>query len=329
MKKAAFIIAEIVLLVSIVAFVSKTGKSQVYEVERSDQSTLRKVEAVYGTQYSSIKGLKTFRAMPTKDVPMEQLNPFIFLNHHGPQEFSVSNSGLPFGPHPHKGFETITFILEGDIQHKDSKGFVSTITSGGVQWMTAGKGIIHSELSSREFKEKGGKVNILQLWVNLPAALKNVEPNYQGLQQKDIPAIKLDNNKTTLHLISGKHNGQQGPAESLTDLFMSWIDFSEGGTFQTEVDPEKVIFLYTVNGSLKINGKEVNQRKLVTFSGDGEDIDIKAGKESTILFGYGDPINEPIASKGPFVMNTDEEIRKAYKDYQAGKFGTWKNRKGE
>ncbi|HVG40743.1 MAG TPA: pirin family protein, partial [Chitinophagaceae bacterium] len=148
---------------------------------------MKKIKAIHKAVYEPIGDLVTYRALPANGVAMNQLDPFIFLNHHGFQQYPPHNNGLPFGPHPHRGFETVTFILQGDLMHKDSSGGGSIISAGGVQWMTAGKGLIHAEISSEEFKQKGGQLEILQLWINLPAKYKMVAPKYIGLQQKDIP----------------------------------------------------------------------------------------------------------------------------------------------
>ncbi|HEV7621954.1 MAG TPA: pirin family protein, partial [Flavisolibacter sp.] len=147
---------------------------------------MRTIKALHKAQYEPIDDLVTYRAMPTKEVPMNLLDPFIFLNHHGRQKYPPRNRGLPFGPHPHRGFETVTFILEGDLMHKDTSGSASVINESGIQWMTAGKGLIHAEISSDEFKQHGGYLEILQLWINLPAKDKLIEPKYTGLQKKDI-----------------------------------------------------------------------------------------------------------------------------------------------
>ena len=144
---------------------------------------MKTIKANHKAEYQPIADLVTYRAMPTKQVTMNQLDPFIFLNHHGWQEYKPGNNGLPFGPHPHRGFETVTFILEGDLTHKDSSGAESVIKAGGVQWMTAGSGLVHAEISSEEFKKKGGPLEILQLWVNLPAKYKMTQPKYVGLQK--------------------------------------------------------------------------------------------------------------------------------------------------
>src|SRR5439155_27053283 len=142
------------------------------------------IKAKHKAEHEPIADLVTYRAMPTRMMPMNELDPFIFLNHHGWQQYPPNNAGLPFGPHPHKGFETVTFIIEGDLVHKDSTGYTSNIKKGGIQWMMAGSGIIHAELSSEEFKQNGGPVEILQLWLNLPSRLKNTAPHYIGLQKE-------------------------------------------------------------------------------------------------------------------------------------------------
>src|ERR1700712_2282057 len=168
---------------------------------------MRTIKAKHKALYEPIADLATYRAMPTNSVAMNQIDPFIFLNHHGRQEYLPKNHGLPFGPHPHRGFETVTFILEGDLTHKDSSGSESVIKEGGVQWMRAGSGLIHAEVSSPEFKAKGGPLEILQLWVNLPAKYKMTEPKYVGLQTGDIPVAEYDNGKVAAHMVAGDWNG--------------------------------------------------------------------------------------------------------------------------
>ncbi len=256
-------------------------------------------------------------------MPMETLDPFIFLNHHGPQTYRPKNQGLPFGPHPHRGFETVTFILEGDIKHKDTGGYESTIQAGGIQWMTAGSGLIHAEVSSEEFKEKGGPLEILQLWLNLPGKYKMHLPQYYGLQKADIPLVSLDEGNVTLHLVAGNWEGTAAPIKSLTDVQLSWITFKQGGKYATTVPVAHNIFLYVVRGSVTVNGQPAHALHLVEFNHDDEAIIIEATEDSVILFGYAAPYNEPILAYGPFVMNTEAEIKTAYADYQAGKFGVW------
>src|ERR1700741_5011352 len=151
-----------------------------------DGITIRTIEGVYPAQRDDIADLVTRRPVPGPHI--DQVDPFLFLNHHGPQVYRPGNAGLPFGPHPHRGFETVTFILDGELMHRDSGGHESVITAGGVQWMTAGSGLVHAELSPERFLREGGRLEILQLWVNLPARLKMTRPRYQGVQREQIPA---------------------------------------------------------------------------------------------------------------------------------------------
>ncbi|HLG41477.1 MAG TPA: pirin family protein, partial [Chitinophagaceae bacterium] len=182
---------------------------------------MRTIKGVHNAVYEPIADLVTYRAMPSPAIPMNAVDPFIFLNHHGWQEYSPENQGLPFGPHPHRGFETVTFILEGDLTHKDSNGNQSVILAGGVQWMVAGKGLIHAEISSDEFKSKGGPLEILQLWINLPAKYKMTEPFYKGLQKADIPEVLVDDGKVIVHIIFGNCKGVGAPFQPFTDIHLS------------------------------------------------------------------------------------------------------------
>ncbi len=278
--------------------------------------TIKKIEEAVN---APVGDLITFRALPTNSI--EHIDPFIFLNHHGYQVYPENNFGLPFGPHPHRGFETVTFIVHGDLTHKDSSGSESVIKAGGVQWMTAGRGLIHSEVSSEEFMKNGGELEILQLWVNLPAKLKMNEPKYVGLQEKDIPGIDYDNGKVTIHAVSGDWEGTKGAFNPLVDIQLATINFVEGGSYRTSIDAERNIFFYVIKGKVNVNGSKAKMHQLVEFNNDGTDLEIKAQEESIILLGNAVPFNEPIVAQGPFVMNSSEEIRQAYHDYRNGKFG--------
>jgi len=282
---------------------------------------MRTIKAQHKAVYEPVADLITYRAMPIQSAPMNLIDPFIFLNHHGRQEYQAHNNGLPFGPHPHRGFETLTFILEGDLTHKDSSGIVSVIKEGGVQWMTAGSGLIHAEVSSDEFKATGGPLEILQLWVNLPAKYKMIDPKYVGLQKEDIPVVELDNGKVAAHIVSGEWEGTKGPFEPLTDIHLSFIYFKEGGKYTIQIPKEQNVFLYIVKGEIKVNGDFARIHHLVEFNHDGKTIEMKATVDAVILFGYATPFNEPFFAYGPFVMNTREEIMQAYEDMKNGKFG--------
>lgn len=264
-----------------------------------------------------IGDLVTRRPLP--GLKIDQLGAFLFLNHHGPQVYAPGNKGLPFGPHPHRGFETVTFILEGELAHRDSAGHESIIREGGVQWMTAGSGLVHAEISPDGFKKVGGPLEILQLWVNLPARLKMTAPRYTGVQRDEIPAIAVGKD-VTLNLVSGEWQGQAGAITSLTGVFMTTVEMKAGGRISFDDLAGRDVFCYVVKGEAAINGSDIRHWNLVEF-GAGDTVDIAAVKDTVLLFGHAEPIYEPVVAHGPFVMNTTDEIRQAYADYQAGKFG--------
>jgi redox-sensitive bicupin YhaK (pirin superfamily) len=279
----------------------------------------RTVRNVFPAVRDDIADLHTYRALPTQHVDI--IDPFLFLNHHGLQTYAPGNRGLPFGPHPHRGFETVTFIIEGDIAHRDSGGHESVIGPQGVQWMTAGRGLVHSEVSSDDFKEKGGPLEILQLWVNLPARLKMTDPRYIGLQGDQIPVYETDQGRVKVRLTSGEWEQHQGPFKPLTDITLMTLDLKASGQLDMRIAPERNIFFYVIRGEVQVNGQRVEKRHLVEFAHDGEQLDIQASTDAMILLGHAKPYQEPVVAHGPFVMNTREEIQQAILDYQAGKFG--------
>jgi redox-sensitive bicupin YhaK (pirin superfamily) len=282
-----------------------------------------------------IGDLHTWRPLPNN--VLDQLDPFLFLNHHGPQVYPPGNRGLPFGPHPHRGFETVTFIVEGSLTHRDTGGHESVIEAGGVQWMTAGSGLEHAEVSPEKFLREGGPLEILQLWVNLPARLKMTEPRYVGLQKNEIPALESASG-VVVNLISGgwdKRGAAEGeggwkppldgtatgPIPSLTGVFMSTIEFAGSGSIALPAPKHRTIFLYVVRGGVRVGDREAGAFHLLEMNDDGDEIVIAAAAAGTILlFGHADPIREPVVSYGPFVMNTREEIVQAIRDYENGKF---------
>lgn len=282
---------------------------------------MRTIKRIHKAEYRPIADLVTYSPLPTRSL--QQIDPFIFLNHHGFQTYPAQNQGLPFGPHPHRGMETVTFILEGDIMHKDSSGHESVIGPGGVQYMTAGRGLIHAEVSSSEFKKKGGDLEILQLWLNLPAAKKMIQPNYVGLQKEEIPAFELDGGKLKVQQLFGEWDGVKGAFEGTFPLTLSTIYLKQGGKFEKEIPTEENIFFYIVSGELRINGEEILFRNLVEFTNTGEKIQVEALEDAILILGHARPFNEPMVAQGPFVMNTHQQIYEAYQDYQAGKFGSW------
>lgn len=283
---------------------------------------MRTLKNVHKALSEPIGDLITYRAIPTSSI--EYIDPFLFLNHHGPQEYPMNNNGLPFGPHPHRGMQTVTFILDGDIAHYDNGGNESIIEAGGIQWMSAGKGLIHSENSSDSFKANGGKLEILQLWVNLPAKLKMSEPHYKGLQKDSIPSIKLDDGKAEFKLITGDFEGHEGPIKSNMNIVLGTIKLNKGADISLNAPEENNIFYYVVKGKIITNNETINEKELAEFEKEGTKINCKAETDSFLLYGHATPLNEPVVFQGPFVMNTQAEIMQAYEDYRNGKFGRHK-----
>lgn len=278
------------------------------------------VVAVHPAVRDDIGDLVTRRPLPGARVP--QIDPFLFLNHHGPQTYAPRNRGLPFGPHPHRGFETVTFIVQGELTHRDTAGHESVIRAGGVQWMTAGRGLVHAEVSSEEFKARGGPLEILQLWVNLPARLKMTAPRYVGLQGDAIPALPTPDGRGTTHLIAGEWEGHHGPIDTLTGVFMATVELAPGGSIGLAGIEGRSVFLYVVRGDVGVNGRDVAAHHLVELTRDGDALELTARTPALVVLGHADPIGEPVVAHGPFVMNTRAEIQQAIIDYEAGKFGT-------
>ncbi|MBD8602818.1 pirin family protein [Pseudomonas sp. CFBP 8771] len=282
----------------------------------------RTVLQQFPAQRDDIGDLITRRPLPGPGI--EQLDPFLFLNHHGPQTYPPNNQGLPFGPHPHRGFETVTFILKGELSHLDSGGHESIIGAGGVQWMTAGSGLVHAELSPQSFKREGGPLEILQLWVNLPGRLKMTPPAYVGLQRADTATITEP--LAEVRLISGEyvsdgHGARRGPIESLTGLCLMTVHLQAGARLSLPAPWGENVFLYVVDGEAEIAGTPLQSHHLVELDETHDRVTVEATGPATLLYGHGAPLGEPVASYGPFVMNTREEIQQAFADYQAGKFG--------
>ena len=252
---------------------------------------------------------------------LEQISPFILLHHAGPKQHQAGKEALHIGAHPHRGFEPVTFLFSGELHHQDSLGNDSIISSGGVQWTTAGRGIVHSESSSKRFNETGGTFELIQLWVNLPADLKMSPPAYQGFQAKDIPSFVSEDGKARVNVVSGKFGELTGPINSLTNITAYTIMLEADGKIDLEAASKQNVMLYQLNGNGRVNGVNIGNKQLVEFENDGDLVILEAQSKSKLLFLTGKPINEPMASWGPYVMNTQTEILEAMRDYQMGKMG--------
>ena len=274
----------------------------------------REILSLHRAMRDDIQDLVTRRPLPGQGLP--QVDPFLFLTHHGPQTYPSPNRGLPFGPHPHRGFETVTFILAGSLAHHDSGSGASVVETGGVQWMTAGSGLVHAELSPEQFKQNGGPLEILQLWVNLPARLKMTDPVYTP-----VPAAAMVQSSpgkgVSMRAVSGT---QDAPVHSLTDVMLGIVAIEPGGQADLPAPSGRNVLFYTVEGEAAIDGKPVPEHTLAQLT-DGDRVEVTSDGGCRILFGHADPIGEPVVAHGPFVMNTQAEIAQAVRDYQAGRFG--------
>ena len=252
----------------------------------------------------------------------KQMSPFLMLDYAGPYEFSATSERKGVGSHPHRGFETVTIVYEGEVSHKDSTGEGGTIGPGEVQWMTAGAGILHEEYHSENFAKNGGNLRMVQLWVNLPAIHKMAKPGYQAIFNQQIPNFSLDNFAGTGRVIAGNYLQHQGPANTFTP--MNVIDFTlKKGTSLTIPSPDGWnTSLVILQGAIQAQeGSIARDAQMLMFSADGVNISITALEDSVALFLSGEPIEEPIVGYGPFVMNTKAEIEQAIDDFNNGKFG--------
>lgn len=274
----------------------------------------REVLSLHRAVRDDIQDLVTRRPLPAPGLP--QVDPFLFLNHHGPQIYPPNNTGLPFGPHPHRGFETVTFILDGSLAHHDSGSGASVVEAGGVQWMTAGSGLVHAELSPDEFKRTGGPLEILQLWVNLPSRLKMTEPAYVPVAATKMASSEPGDGASML-TVSGT---EEAPIRSMTDVMLAIVSIEPGGKADLSAPTGRNVLFYTVGGEVTIGEKAIGEHSLVKLS-DGDRIEVSSERGCRILFGHASPIGEPVVAHGPFVMNTEAEIAQAVRDYQAGRFG--------
>lgn len=252
-------------------------------------------------------------------------SPFLMLDWAAPTVFPPRDEPHGVGPHPHRGFETVTIVYDGEVDHRDSAGHADRILAGDVQWMTAGAGVVHEEFHGAKVAAKGGTVSMAQLWVNLPAADKMVAPRYQAISARDIPVVGFDGGH--LRVIAGTHRGAEGaattgPARTHTPLSVWDGTLAAGGRFETRVPAGWTTMVVVLSGGLAIGGREVEAARVAMLGRDGESVVLVGGAEGAkFLFLAGEPIDEPIVAHGPFVMNTRDEIHAAIVDYNAGRMG--------
>ena len=250
------------------------------------------------------------------------LSPFLLLDYAGPMEFSPTNERRGVGEHPHRGFETVTIVYQGEVEHRDSSGGGGSIGPGDVQWMTAASGLVHEEFHGRDFARTGGTLEMVQLWVNLPAKDKMGPPRYQGILNKQIPAVDLPGGHGTMRIIAGEFADSKGPAHTYTPMNIWDLQLSSDQQTLLTLPDGYTTALVVLKGSVRVNDSEVvGAAEVALFDRTGTTISIDSEEDTRALLLCGQPIAEPIVGQGPFVMNTPQEIRSAIEDYQNGKMG--------
>lgn len=285
---------------------------------------MRNVSKVYNPKSSHWvgDGFLVYPLFTHMDEVDKGTNPFLMLDHAAPQYFEPNNEQpRGVGEHPHKGFETVTIAYAGEVEHRDSTGGGGVIKQGDVQWMTAGAGVTHQEFHSKEFSQKGGLFEMVQLWVNLPKAHKNTQPKYQHLPKERIPVVSIGDGEA--RIIAGEYENTRGAASTFTPLNVWDISIKEDGNITLDIPASHNLSLVILRGNVIINNSQkASETQLVRFENASGAVSIKAmGGDAKILLLSGEPIDEPVVGYGPFVMNTKEEINQAIDDYRRGEFG--------
>ncbi len=283
-----------------------------------------KYRTIKTTEYAATYNMGGFpvrQAFPSSTTA--NIDPFLLLHHADaktPTHIPVSQAGV--GPHPHRGFSPVTYIFKGGVHHRDSRGNDNVVYEGGVQWMNAGMGIIHSERPPKDIFERGGRQEIIQLWVNMPAKNKMDQPAYHPFTKEEIPVIEADNGKVKINVVSGELNEVKGKTPTLSAVNTYTAEIKAGGKFSFKVPASHNAFIYLLDGKLKLNNEtEISGKHATVFNNDGEGFETEALEDTRFFVGSGEPLNEPIASHGPFVMNNETQIMEAFRDYQMGKMG--------
>lgn len=252
----------------------------------------------------------------------QHLSPFLLLDYAGPMRFEPAARPRGVGQHPHRGFETVTIVYEGEVEHRDSTGAGGKIGPGDVQWMTAASGILHEEFHSPAFTRTGGTLEMVQLWVNLPAKDKMAAPGYQTLLDADIPSAPLPGNAGTVRVIAGEYAGHAGPARTFTAINVWDVRLGKDHSSQFELPEGHTAALVVLHGTVQVNETQIaREGQLVMLDRAGSDVLLEANTDATVLLLSGEPIDEPIVGHGPFVMNSQAEIHQAIADFDGGRFG--------
>jgi redox-sensitive bicupin YhaK (pirin superfamily) len=280
--------------------------------------TSRSIKHILDSEHLEMGPMSVKQPLPKGDL--RRVSPFILLHHFGPKSAPPGTDPLDLGGHPHRGFEPVTFLYDGGIRHRDSLGNEGTLSAGDVQWMTAGKGIVHSEKASPEFLEKGGTLEGIQLWVNLPRAYKMIEPGYQDIPAGKIP--KVEKQGVSVEVVAGAYENQQGPAKTQTAILALKVNFSEEAKLEIPIPKGFNAMGYLLSGELNFpEGEKARAEQMIIFHNEGEGVSLKGAPGTRLLFLAGEPIDEPLATYGPFVMNSQAELWDAIRDYQSGEMG--------
>jgi redox-sensitive bicupin YhaK (pirin superfamily) len=259
-----------------------------------------------------------FNAIP--DV-VRRMSPFLLLDYGPEHSFAPTTAKRGVGSHPHRGFETVTIAFQGSVAHRDSTGGGGVIGPGDVQWMTAAGGILHEEFHEEGFARRGGAFQMAQLWVNLPKAHKMDAPRYQPITEKDIGVAKLPKDAGTVRVIAGEHGGVRGPAKTYTPIELFDVRLNAGGKAELSIPARHNVGVLVMKGDVAFGDRKARANELVLFENDGDRIVIEAASDAQLLVLGGEPIDEPVVQYGPFVMNSEREIREAIVDFNSGKFG--------
>ena len=286
-------------------------------------SGLKQVSGIHapGSSYWVGDGFPVRNLFPSNGVS-EAVNPFLMFDYAGPATFPPSDKPRGVEEHPHRGFETVTIAYQGSVDHRDSSGNAGSIGPGDVQWMTAASGVVHEEKHGKAFTEAGGTFEVVQLWVNLPAAHKMTAPRYQAIVNADIPVVALGEGASA-RVIAGTLRGVRGPARTVTPVGLFDLRLSAGAKSRVEIPEGHNGAVALLSGDVLLNGSSAlkSDAKIAILSREGSAVEIEALADSKLLILSGEPINEPVVSHGPFVMNTQEEIRQAFADYRSGRMG--------
>lgn len=282
---------------------------------------MKKIQGVYSSPNPHWVGDGfPVRSLFTYDNLAQHISPFLLLDYAGPHDFSPTRARRGVGQHPHRGFETVTIVYQGELEHRDSTGAGGLIGPGDVQWMTAAGGILHEEFHSPAFAEKGGTLEMVQLWVNLPAKDKSAPAGYQTLLSTDIPVVPLSNG--SLRVIAGEYRGHKGPARTFSPMDVWDLQLKPGAQVRLPSAAGRSTALVMLRGKLQVNGvREVGPAQLVLFERAGDELLLEAQTDVSVLLLSGEPLDEPIVGYGPFVMNSEAEIAEAFEDFRSGRFG--------